>query len=444
MNFSRVDFCRWKFTNILATIISLGLVITPAPPVLATVSETMSEQGVGLHKLLNFMLTTITKPAPPKLPEPLEPISAKNIRQEPNQSNPADSLKAVSLAGEDTQNFLDIRGVGDAGMSVTHRQPFSMKAQLPQGVLADFGQRLDSFDPQGLVYRGDLSFLNWESTVGTHCQQFWAKRGPRSFAFMSHPDNLVEAYQRGFNLIGLANNHTRDCPKSEGGKNGALVTAQHLERLTQELQADWLWHGVGIDKNAVIKTLIIKGKPIRIAFANLYVAGGDCTYVACVEKDELTVLRSLRDADVDLRILSLHSWTDSTQKQLVNIGVKFIQYFEGDIVFGHGPHRWAPVRIVESETGRRGVLFESLGNFIHPSLQPSSQHLIGRVLFDLDRLELRQVQIIPIAVSRVHVSFQGTGDAKKVPANVTWKNVEQEWRRGVNAQVQGAYANILN
>lgn len=54
------------------------------------------------------------------------------------------------------------------------------------------------------------------------------------------------------------------------------------------------------------------------------------------------------------------------------------------------------------------------------------------------------MQIIPIAVSRVHVSFQGTGDAKKVPANVTWKNVEQEWRRGVNAQVQGAYANILN
>ena len=82
-------------------------------------------------------------------------------------------------------------------------------------------------------------------------------------------------------------------------------------------------------------------------------------------------------------------------------------------------------------------------NFIHPSLIPSSQHLIGRVLFDLDSLQLRQIQAIPIAVNRVSVSFGGTPNPTRLPANLTWKYVsDPTWQTGVGSQAKAAYSNI--
>jgi poly-gamma-glutamate synthesis protein (capsule biosynthesis protein) len=379
---------------------------------------------------------TTPSPSPSKKaalpPEPKTPVIAVNISREPNQSNNSDALKAIPLAGGNTAEFLDIRGVGDSAMADTHRQPLT----------PSFGQRLDGFDRTGKSYRGDLSFINWETTVGLRCQRFWAGLGPQSFAFISHPDNLVQAYQRGFNLIGLANNHARDCPSGEKGADGASVSARHLEELTQKIGAKWLWHGVGKQKTAQVKTLTIKGRPVKVAFASLYIAAGDCTYVTCI-KDEKTVLRSLRDADADIRILAMHSWTDETQQQLVNIGVNFIRNYNGDIVFGHGPHRWQPVRIVQSSTGKKGVLFESLGNFIHPALVPQSQNIIGRALFDLKTLKLRQVQVIPVYVNRVYASFNGAPNPTALKANLTWKTAnDATWKSGVNASVRAAYSNI--
>ena len=377
------------------------------------------------------------------LPEPKTPVVAVNLYKEPNQSNPKDSLKAIPLAGEVTENFLDLRGVGDAAMALTHRQPLKL-SQTVQGVPANFGQRLDAFDPTGKSYQGDLSFINWESTVGTRCNQFWAAQGPRAFAFMSHPGNMLELYKRGFNLIGLANNHTRDCPNAEEGVKGDFASSRHMEKITASEGFNWLWDGVGETKTATVRMLELKGRPVTVAFASLYIAEGDCTYVTCL-KDKMTVLRSLRDADADIRILAMHSWTNPTQRELVNIGVDFIRHYDGDVVFGHGPHIWRPVRVVESARGgKRGVIFESLGNFIHPSLIASSQHLIGRALFDLDTLKLRQVQIIPISVNRTHVRFRGTPNPTSLPANLNWRYVKNtNWQAGISSAARAAYSNIL-
>jgi hypothetical protein len=371
----------------------------------------------------------VVKKTPP--PEPKTPAIAVSIFKEPNQTNLTDPLKAVPLFGGNTNEFLDIRGVGDAAMAETHQQP----------IKATLGRRLQQFDPTGKSYKGDLSFINWETTVGTRCNRFWAALGPASFAFISHPDNLIQAYQKGFNLIGLANNHARDCPRGENNLNGALVSAQHLEKLTQKVGDNWLWHGVGTQKVARVKTFNIKGRPVKVAFASLYLAAGDCTYVTCV-KDEKTVLRSLRDANADIRILAIHSWTDGTQRDLVNLGYNFIRNYNGDVVFGSGPHRWRPVRIVQSVTGKKGVLFESVGNFIHPALVPGSEHIVGRVLFDLKTLKLKQVQAIPINVNRIYVSFGGA-NPRGLKSNLTWKFVnDANWKAGVSASARGVYANV--
>jgi poly-gamma-glutamate synthesis protein (capsule biosynthesis protein) len=89
-------------------------------------------------------------------------------------------------------------------------------------------------------------------------------------------------------------------------------------------------------------------------------------------------------------------------------------------------------------------MFESLGNFIHPSLKANSNHIIGRVLFDLDIIKLRQIQVIPIAVNRVTVSFNAI-DPLTVPANFTWNKVgDSDWQSGFNTTIQGAYYNLVS
>jgi hypothetical protein len=389
----------------------------------------LQKSSIAIESTPSVSPVPVVRKVPP--PEPTKPVIAGSIFKEPNQTNSRDPLKAVPLSGTNTNEFLDIRGVGDSAMAETHRQP----------IKPTLGLRLQQFDATGKSYKGDLSFINWETTVGTRCNRFWAALGPASFAFISHPDNLIQAYQKGFNLIGLANNHARDCPKGENGANGALVSSQHLERLTQSIGNNWLWHGVGTQKVARVKTFNIKGRAVKVAFASLYIAAGDCTYVTCI-KDEKTVLRSLRDADADIRILALHSWTDETQIDLVNLGYNFIRNYNGDIVFGSGPHRWKPVRIVQSTTGKKGVLFESVGNFIHPALVPGSEHIVGRVLFDLKTLKLRQVQAIPINVNRIYVSFGGA-NPRGLKSNLTWQAVnDANWQSGVKRSARGLYANV--
>lgn len=361
--------------------------------------------------------------------------------------SPAKSAEeAVPLDRASAPEFLDVRGVGDTGMAVSHQQPLPLTEMLPanyypEGVEADFGKALDRFDPTGKSYRGDLSFINWETTVGTECSEFWKPKQENVYAFVSHPDNLLAAYRRGFNLIGLANNHIRDCIVGEG-MDGALMSARHLERLGLRLKMRWAWHGVGSEKNAHIKTIKVGKRRVRVAFASWYVGGGDCTYVACIS-DRETVMRSLRDADADLRILSIHSWDEETQKILVETGRQFIREFDGDIVFGHGPHKWEAVQVIESVSGKQGVLFESLGNFIHPYLKPRPEQAIARVLFDLKTLQLRQIQVIPIALDGVHASFNGAIAPTQFPANFTWKVVDSPtWQSGIGEAVRGGYANI--
>ena len=373
------------------------------------------------------------------------PLIATNISQETNQASPNEILKAVPLDHTQAAEFLDIRGVGDSGMALTYQQPLKLTDKLPDGGVASFGQRLKTFDPTGQSYRGDLSFINWESVVGQYCNRFRGTPSRSSYAFVSHPDNISEAYQQGFNLISLANNHSWDCPGGENGTHGALVSALYMQKITEKISANWLWGGVGQPgqkATAQVKTMTIKGKTIRVAFGSLYL-GGACTYITCVS-DQSALLSSLRDADADIRILSIHSWNSSTQQQLVNTGKDFILNYQGDVVFGHGPHVWKPVTIVQSPSGKQGVMFESLGNFIHPNLAAKQKDMIGRALFDLETLELRQVQAIPLKVDAAVASFTGALSPTSIPANnLSWQLInDPAWQSGISPQVKGVYFNV--
>ncbi|NJN75309.1 MAG: CapA family protein [Synechococcaceae cyanobacterium RL_1_2] len=343
-----------------------------------------------------------------------------------------------------SSNFIDVRGVGDAAISHNYQQPPKIDNSLADGVPANFGKRLDRLDPDGQSYRGDLNFINWETVISNSCQLFRGAPSPRSFAFITRPENIAAAYERGFNLMGLANNHSGDCERTEGNIIGSQATAYYMSQLRQELNTEWLWHGVGnfSKQQAVVREFMIKGKPVKVAFANIYM-GGICQQVAC-QVDSEQILNSFDAIAADLKILSMHSWNEETHQQLVALGEKFITKHQGDVVFGHGPHVWKPVTLLDQGNGKKGVMFESLGNFIHPQLLPQGQDFIGRALFDLETLQLAQVQGIPVNVQRAIATYNNAPNAQSIPSKgFKWQSIQDtSWGEGLQVNVTGVYHNL--
>ncbi len=324
----------------------------------------------------------------------------------PPETDATSALGALPLDAAKAENgsYLDVRGVGDAGWAET-------KHPLP----ATFGTTLDKF---GNAYRGDLSFINWETVVGESCQTW----GSASFYFVSRRENLDQLYQRGFNLIGNANNHARDCsagPDANGNiVGGELMTASHMAAASAG--KTWLWAGVGKGDptDTKLQTFTIKGKSITVALGSGYFGSArSCANSVCANQVEAAMQKVLA-TKAQIRIFALHCMEVGSPAycgtEVTDAGKRFIE-LGGDVVFGHGPHVWRPVYVVRKKPGTStngsatGVLFQSLGNFAHPALSDQEKNLVGRALFDLSDLKLRQVQVLPVKNYREGVAPERQG-----------------------------------
>ena len=365
--------------------------------------------------------------------EPADSESAIVPISEVDETAPAGALAAASLDAASAADLLDVRGMGDSGWSNTHEKT---------PIAADFGKALDRFDASGKGYRGDLSFINWETVVGSGCSQFASAYSPgKSYAFVSRTENLVQASERGFNLIGLSNNHARDCLASadtslQGEVASAAMTAKNIEGLGDR---DWLWAGISTSAHdsdfarARVRTFTVKGRAVRVAFGSMYMGRAECPRAAC-SGDKRALFESMRDAQADIRILSLHSMGPTDQDEAVRTGIEFVKSYGGDVVYGEGPHVWKPVRVVRKSAtfgGGTGVVFESLGNFLHPSLGAQAKNFIGRALFDLRSLKLRQVQVLPVANAGHDVKWSTSTDGAQLQSNLRW-----------TPSPHGVYANV--
>jgi hypothetical protein len=348
---------------------------------------------------------------------------------EPDETAPTSDLAPAPLDKDAAGDLIDVRGVGDAAWSKTHEETPLAPA---------WGPILDRFDRSGQSYRGDLSFLNWETVVGNGCSAFATRYvAGRNYAFVSRPENLVQARERGFQLVGLSNNHARDCVASaDTPETGELASADMTARGIENLgDRDWLVAGVASTqepndfKRARVGTFEIKGRKVTVAFGSLYTGRASCPRTTCAG-DANALFASMRDAKADLRILAMHSMAAADQDELVRLGIRFVREFGGDVVFGHGPHVWKPVRVVAKSGGGKGVIFESLGNFLHPSLAAQSKNIIGRALFDKDTLALRQVQVLPVANAGTDLTWSNAS-ARELDANLVWSPAPR-----------GAFANV--
>src|SRR6185295_19303914 len=116
-------------------------------------------------------------------------------------------------------------------------------------------------------------FMNFETVLANECIAWdHPYSAGRSYAFIARSENLRDAFARGFNLIGLSNNHSRDCTRTGEGIDGEASTAAAAKSL---LSDKTLLHGVtrepGGKQTPAIGRFSIKGRTVRVALGSAYV-----------------------------------------------------------------------------------------------------------------------------------------------------------------------------
>lgn len=259
---------------------------------------------------------------------------------------------------------------GDAGWARSH----GARPGGPGGFREAYGQ----FDRDNSLL-GDLNYINWETSVGYRCDAFWAPLSSSTYAFLTPPQELVNAMRLGFNLIGLANNHAYDCLRSPEG-HGPLQTLAHLQSLSQQDAAGpgpVLFSGVfrSLDAEGQRQVFALKGGSVPVRFLSAYV-GGDrnhCRHILCDSK--LATLKPAMARAEGFRVLALHSWNPASHGKLKRILQNWLQEGLVDVAIGTGPHVAESVAVVNTPRGQ-GVLATSLGNFIHPGLSTQPNNIV--------------------------------------------------------------------
>ncbi len=288
-------------------------------------------------------------------------------------SNSMDKTRKVDTGpGRSSSGIVkfSFNSFGDSGWSRSH---------VARPVFGNsFRKAYHKFDPSYNLI-GDINYINWESSVGSTCDLFWSKPLPSHYAFLTHPRELGSAIGLGFNLIGLANNHTFDCLKSVEG-NGPLQTLSHVRSLQANLRADnkeALFSGVYefADEGAAEGLISVSGSLIPVRFLSAYVGGNlkHCRNMVC--DSDLHHYKSIMASKKGLRVLALHSWNQSSHQRLKNILLSWLNMGLVDVAIGSGPHVAESVSIIKTPSGL-GVLATSLGNFIHPSLSRQKNNIV--------------------------------------------------------------------
>jgi len=283
---------------------------------------------------------------------------------------------------------------GDSGWSRSHQRKSSANSS--------FKRHYIKMDPR-LSLIGDLNYINWETSVGRSCDLFWSPPSPSHYAFLTHPQELRDAAGLGFNVIGLANNHSYDCLRSNEG-NGPLQTFGHIQNIKKQHDSKGnsiLFSGVFSDRKSAVSVGSFRtpNGEVPVTFLSAYVGGNSthCKYISCTAYLDKYAAEFKRKKG--LRVLALHSWNKSSHQELKIILDRWLKMNLVDIAIGSGPHVAEKVYLLKTPYGEK-VKATSLGNFIHPGLgyQPNNIVLKTQWTYDpssqglaLNKLSARRV-----------------------------------------------------
>lgn len=246
---------------------------------------------------------------------------------------------------------LRINAIGDVNMN-RNRLPVYPEGADVWGTMVPFSTFTEKLAP---IIDGDVNFANIE-TVVTDRNDFEAPTN-KAFAFRTHPHAVEEVIKARFNLFGLSNNHAFDF-----GPVGVTETRKHMKELAQKYPIAFT--GAGLSFDDAIEPAILEVKGVRIGMVAVGIgqsnhpSGCGVAHVFHYQK----ALARLRDADVDLRIFSVHDGKEGTVVPIdrqMRFSREAIRDFKVDIVFNHHPHRAQGVELYGD-----GVIYWGLGNGI--------------------------------------------------------------------------------
>ena len=253
---------------------------------------------------------------------------------------------------------------------------------------------------------GDVNFANIETVVTS---QMALPPQDKAFVFRSHPNSILHLVDLGFNLFGLANNHSYN--HGFAGLEETLSTLEGLGRMAPRAIA---FAGIERTREDFGRARILRVGAHTIAFAAIGIMDSRFRVGSAPRAGVLNVknqadydlaLKSLREAVADLKILSIH--TGIEMKTSLEAGQRSMferALTEGDVdlVLGHHPHVVRPVQSIQGK-----AIFYSLGNYLMVGSAnitgrgvDTDYGLFGRAHFAWDagarRLKLQSVEAIPL------------------------------------------------
>ena len=292
--------------------------------------------------------------------------SAAALVSNQGSDRPGEGSDTKSQPKDASSPTFTFTAFGDAGWADTHIKRPRYSGGFEKAFLR-FNSKQNTL--------GDINYINWETSVGTQCDQFWTKHTPSTFAFLTHPNELEDAIKLGFNVIGLANNHTFDCIRSKEG-NGPIQSYRFIADF-QKKNPNIAFSGVfaKASEEPTLKDIALKQGNVPVTFLSAYVGGNSshCANMSC--SINLSRAKAAFSDKRRLRILALHSWNKSSHQELKATLRHWVQSNLVDIAIGTGPHIAESIEIINTKNGKK-ILATSLGNFIHPSLSPQPYNAV--------------------------------------------------------------------
>lgn len=236
-----------------------------------------------------------------------------------------------------------------------------------------------------------VNILNLEGSLTRTCTAFAEKE----FNFATLPEVVVAYARWGFNVFGLANNHSVDCvkPNSRGEINAAI-------REVHKTYPEVLFHGVASSAGRLTQIAVKDIQGVRIGIISIKGWAMGARQNVGNLSNRKRIFAALRDAKVDTRILLLHGGVELSRNPdvpMIRVAREFLAEFGGDIVFGHHPHVMQGFEVLKKSNGRHGIIFYSLGNFLHDGLARGQDGMMAKVEVTKSGLKLDGVHVFPLS-----------------------------------------------
>lgn len=341
--------------TVLPGAIMLVLVLLPA----ACVSEASTSITTAVESTTSVSTSTTSGSAPPPGPPPT----------------------TVTAAPSSDGSLVSILLVGDVMLG---RGVAPLVRRDPAGLFEDV---------RHVVASADLAAANLESplTLRPHI-------ATNSYALEADPQSAGSLATAGFDLVGIANNHSGDA-----GRLSILDTIEAVEG------AGLLAVGAGSTVAEAGQVRVLEKAGLRVGFlafdATRAGTAATSTDPGIATWEEESVRRAVNAArsEVDLLVVGLHGgveyYTETDPAMAVLAGN--LVAWGADVVWGHGPHVVQPV---SSTHGKRpAVVATSLGNFLFDqSAAGTREGAVLEVLADRDGVVAYRVGATEHHDGRVH------------------------------------------